>query len=171
MSKEAKAVFVTLIDMLNSSEDKQSIKIDANGKGGGIMPLCIEHIGECSFLGTDHLPIYSFAHYYEQNGDLMRDPDVEFIVCDLRHIAIAGGLTDTNDLLECVGIWPSRFRQDGILLRDDELIVINEDGKADRYRERMYNDVCIFCSQWFKNIKWQQNIKVKVNEPALMKVN
>ena len=169
MSKEAKAVFITLVDQLNSSEDKQSIKIDVNGPNSGIMALHIEKINTVSFLGSDNLPVYSFAHYYEQNGDMMRDPDIEFIVCDLRDTAILGGLTDDADLLECVGIWPSRFRQDGILFRDDELIEIDETGKAERYRPKKYNDVCVFCSSWLKNIKWQQNIKVRVKPPAMAK--
>jgi hypothetical protein len=40
--------------------------------------LCIEHIGT-TWNGC-HL--VSVAHYYEQNGDLMKDPDVEFLVDD-----------------------------------------------------------------------------------------
>ena len=38
------------------------------------MDVVVEHIGDCN-LG----PMFSIAHYYEQNGDLMRDPEMCFI--------------------------------------------------------------------------------------------
>lgn len=38
------------------------------------MLLCIEHIGE----GPQGFPAISVAHYGEQNGDLMRDPEMIF---------------------------------------------------------------------------------------------
>lgn len=38
-----------------------------------MMPLVIERCGD----GPTDNPLFSVAHYYEQNGDLMRDPEVE----------------------------------------------------------------------------------------------
>ena len=40
-------------------------------------------------------PIFSLAHYYEQNGDLVCDPDVTFLVADQVH--------------------PLTFEQDGVI--------------------------------------------------------
>lgn len=44
--------------------------------GESIMPLSIEYLHD-SFQG---MPIYSMMHYYTQNGDMMRDPDITFAV-------------------------------------------------------------------------------------------
>ena len=38
------------------------------------MAVHIENLGSCE-LGR----MFSVAHYYEQNGDLMKDPDIVFI--------------------------------------------------------------------------------------------
>ncbi len=40
------------------------------------MRLVIEYVGE----GPRGMPCISVAHYYEQNGDLMRDPELVFEV-------------------------------------------------------------------------------------------
>lgn len=43
---------------------------------GAYMPLSVENLGY-----TWHgLPVYAIAHYGEQNGDLMADPDMEIAV-------------------------------------------------------------------------------------------
>ena len=41
------------------------------------MPVHLQKLRAC-----EHGVFYSMTHYYEQNGDLMRDPDMEFIVTD-----------------------------------------------------------------------------------------
>jgi len=46
--------------------DARTVKV-----GTGMMDLHVEHIGDCP-LG----PQYSLAHYYEQGGDLIADPDL-----------------------------------------------------------------------------------------------
>ncbi len=43
----------------------------------GFMPLSIEHLGH---QGPHGWPVISVMHFYEQCGDLMRDPDMEFEV-------------------------------------------------------------------------------------------
>ena len=42
----------------------------------GLMRLCIEAIG----TGPNGFPLISVAHYYEQNGDLVADPEMTFEV-------------------------------------------------------------------------------------------
>ena len=39
------------------------------------MALHVEYLHEVPPYG----PLYSVAHYYEHNGDMMRDPDMEFL--------------------------------------------------------------------------------------------
>lgn len=53
----------------------ESRKID--NAPGSFMALCVECIGQTK-LG----PVFSFAHYYEQNGDLCCDPDCTILGAD-----------------------------------------------------------------------------------------
>lgn len=55
-------------DAVDGTEEK-ALKFTAPG----YMDLCIEALGYNDHEGR---PVYSVAHYGEQNGDLMRDPDV-----------------------------------------------------------------------------------------------
>jgi hypothetical protein len=75
----------------------------------------------------------AMAHNYEQNGDLMADPDVEFMVTPL-------------------GVAPLTFQQDpGIYRR----WAWREKGQW-RFHQRGQNDLAMFCNQWMANIKVQQ---------------
>ena len=60
------------LDAVDAADEKHRRFIS-----GGYMPLCMEYL-----YYTDHrgFPVYSIAHYGEQNGDLMRDPDMTFSV-------------------------------------------------------------------------------------------
>jgi len=55
-------------------------------ESGGFMPLCIEAIG----TGPRGLPMISVAHYGEQNGDAMRDPDMVFVPLSEMFAFLAG---------------------------------------------------------------------------------
>ena len=66
-----KTIYKTLapfFDAVDGTEEK-ALKFTAPG----YMDLCIEALGYNDHEGR---PVYSVAHYGEQNGDLMRDPDV-----------------------------------------------------------------------------------------------
>ena len=56
------------------------------------MPLVIEAMDEPGPCG---LPALSVAHYGEQNGDLMRDPEMCF------ELSLAGGIADLNPFYYC----------------------------------------------------------------------
>jgi hypothetical protein len=99
----------------------------------GFMRLCIEDIG-AGFNEGERL--ISVAHYYEQNGDAMRDPDMVFVV---NHESYEKGL------------WmPVSFRQDGLGIFQ-EAVFTNEEGKA-MIRPRLVKDLKSFARQWSKNL-------------------
>ena len=80
----------TIIDLLGGFARLRNnpIKIEVEG----FMPLSIEFIG----TGPRGLPRISEMHYYEQHGDSMRDPDMEFEIDE-------------------EGIWhPISYRQDSL---------------------------------------------------------
>ena len=123
ISQEAQKVLEQLIAGVDYDHSK---KLDNGGEG--IMAVCVEQVGTNQF---------SVAHYYEQNGDLMADPDVVF----WRH---AGRF------------YPAYYRQDGLGI-EQELITL--DGAVPRpakYMPRQQRSCATFCAAWLKHIKWQQ---------------
>lgn len=79
---------------------------------------------------------YSIAHYYEQNGDLMRDPEITFTVDKNKH-----------------SITPTSFLQ-------DDMGIFYETANAAPAKVK---DLKQFMSQWFTNIQSQgfESVKVK----------
>ena len=98
------------------------------------MPLVVErvsvtHIGE----------LWSFAHYGEQNGDLMRDPDVEL----LRFPS---------------GKWtPSNIRND-YLHSNRPGLEFNAEGDITGFYPRAQKDIAAFLGPWFRNVRLQQEL-------------
>jgi hypothetical protein len=103
--------------------------------GGSFMPVCIEVIDKTG-LGL----LVSVAHYYEQNSDLMRDPDVVFLIGADKHV------------------YPISYRQDNLGLYQEAAVL--EDGLW-KVRQKLQADICRFCNQWLRTIKDQQNLEVK----------
>ena len=137
LNKKAEAIFRACMAEMSA---EGSAKIDR--AGAGIMALCVERVGWARFAvakETQH-PLISFAHYYEQNGDMMRDPDV--VMMDMG----AGNL------------YPFSFRQDGGLPMDNDYLVYNDAGEITAYRTRAQADLASFCNGWALNIREQQHI-------------
>ena len=61
----------------------------------GYMPLSVEEIGSSG----DGYRLVSLCHYGEQNGDLMRDPDIVFLCHNLPDGAVAEPVSFRNDYL------------------------------------------------------------------------
>lgn len=80
-------------------------------------------------------PLFSVAHYYEQNGDLVPDPDVVFV-------RTADG-------------WAPISFQNSIAYR--VAVQFHEDGEIE-VDEREQRDLVAFCNQWMRNIQEQQGL-------------
>ncbi|MFR6268841.1 MAG: DUF6908 domain-containing protein [Mediterraneibacter faecis] len=96
--------------------------------GAGFMPLTIEQIGD------NYIAI---SHYYEQNGDAMADPDMEFAYDNERKTLQA------------------RTYQQDALQRYDE--VYGDDG----YNEQLEEELNLFAHQWFQTIEQQGYVPVQ----------
>jgi len=107
-------------------------KID--NKPGTFMAVHVERIGKCN-LG----PMFSVAHYYEQNGDLMKDPDMVFI----RGV-------DGN-------YHPIEFQQDNVAFYS-RAVTFNEKGEVSHYYPAVQKDMVDFANHWMLNIAMQQHI-------------
>ena len=135
INQSAKKVMDNITGKLNG---KDHLKID--NTDGAFMPVVVE---KDIFLDGKYAgQVFSVAHYYEQNGDLMSDPFMRFLKAD----------ADGN-------YYPICFEQHGPLARYDDVFVYNDEtGEILGYRPRMQRDLTVFANMWMRNIKWQQGL-------------
>ena len=105
------------------------VKIDNGGKG--IMAVCVELV---SVAGQPER--YSVSHYWEQNGDLMADPEMEFHVHGGRYYPVTFNQAP-------------QFYQKAVEEWDAA-------GEPVRYRRRIQREMAEFAGRWMLNIKEQQ---------------
>jgi hypothetical protein len=98
---------------------------------GAFMAVSVERIDE-----TPHGPVFSVAHYLEQRGDLVPDPDVTFL----------------RD--EAGDFYPLSY-QDGRTYR--RVVEFGAEGfvRVDRRRQA---DLAVFASTWMRNMREQQGL-------------
>jgi hypothetical protein len=123
LNKTAEKVFRKLTEGMTQVGDHRTVE---NNKS--FMAVHVEVVGQ-----TERGLLISVAHYYEQNGDLMRDPDVVFLVDERAY--------------------PISYRLDGLGLNQEAAHI--QDGVW-MVCLKMQADICRFCNQWMKNIKAQQ---------------
>lgn len=126
-----KTATATLNKMLSLLENGY-VKID--NTNASFMPVSVEIIFE-----SEKYKQISIAHYYEQEGDLMADPEMVFIY--------------SKALDE---FYASYFKQDNLGIEEDSIIM--EHGEIKGYRAKMQADHATFANMWLKNIKHQQNL-------------
>lgn len=121
------------------------------------MRLCIEYVGQ----GPRNLPLVSVAHYGEQNGDAMRDPDMVFEV----KWAYA---EETNNGL----YWhwePISFRND--YLGVNQTAVWKDPDKGIMVKPRLVRELKAFARTWDKNIKEQGFLEAFNKQDARLSVD
>ena len=107
----------------------------------GYMALCIEHIG----TGPRGLPAVSVAHYGEQNGDAMRDPEMCFEIA----AAATPGQPATWE--------PYYFRNDYAGIEQE--VYSRDDADRLLVRPRLLAELRTFARQWSANLRDQGFIK------------
>lgn len=116
----------TIIDTLGGLESLLDHPISL--RVPSFMPLSIEAIGRGPRGGL----LISVMHFFEQNGDLMRDPDVEI------------------EIEPKTGEWlPVSYRQDSLGLLQEAVSV--EDGSL-QVDEELVRDLQSFLGDWDRNI-------------------
>mgnify|MGYP001579011519 FL=1 len=101
----------------------------------GYMPLSIEAIG----TSADGNRLISICHYGEQNGDLMRDPEMVFELFTRGELSAAEPLSFQNDYM-------------GLL---QEVYRCDESGKKTHVNTRLKAELKSFARTWFRNIREQ----------------
>jgi hypothetical protein len=141
LNLHATKIFAALLEKLGAQE---SLKIRVQN----YMPLTIELVQEGINTPYGKAKLYSLMHHYIQNGDLMRDPEMTFLVIDARqHPAdyLLLAVYPQSYQLDSLGVY-----EESIQLRDFETI-----GYLFRYQAAH----CSFASLWLNNIKAQGFLK------------
>ena len=119
--------FATVLTQLLGNDT--AVRLTVNG----YMTLSIEYIGN----SAEGNRLISICHYGEQNGDLMRDPEMVFEV----HAA-------TN------AAEPLSFRNDYMGMMQ-EIYRYDDEGKKTHVNARLKQDLKSFARTWFQNLKDQ----------------
>lgn len=101
----------------------------------GYMPLSVEEIGS----SEEGHRLVSLCHYGEQNGDLMRDPDIVFLFHNVPDGMAAEPISFRNDYL---GISQEVYRY-------------NEAGRRTHVFPSQKQDLKEFARTWFSNLRDQ----------------
>ncbi len=121
--------FATHLDQLLDGHSAVRITVS------GFMPLSVEEIG---IDGEGHR-LVSLCHYGEQNGDLMRDPDIVFMFQEYPNGFIAE---------------PVSFRNDYLGL-DQEVYRYDETGTRTHLDTTLKSQLREFAQTWFANLNEQ----------------
>lgn len=152
VSKEAAMVLDELYGKLKTVGDQEiSFKIDNNEPNSGIMAVHLEKRAGWK----NGRAVFSVAHYYEQNGDLMADPLMEFLRIPAQN----------NEPVKFIATF---FQQDGLFATRRDSVLLNPDtGVPEKYSKKASYQDRVFATQWMRNIAWQQKLecagKVKVH--------
>lgn len=143
LNKTATEIFNTIVKMVPPGETHITLDAGDQEHGGGVMALHVERIGSVKY---GHL--WSFAHYYKQNGDMMRDPDI-VMLRSLNPDALTGEHQ----------FFPTSYRQDGLGI-DREYVIFNRASDGWQIAKKQQADLAGFCNTWARNLKEQQKINV-----------
>jgi len=136
LNKTASRIFAKLITQMGQAD---YLKLDRGGSA--IMALSIEKlVPEVDFAGTN-ATIYSLSHYFEQNGDLVPDPDMTFAVIDQKKVS-------KNLLIIPLTFQNSIYYTEAIFLKANSW----------KIHPKQQADLADFANNWLKNIQWQQDL-------------
>lgn len=138
ITKKASSVLDQITAGLNGEENGQQSR---QLLSEGFMPLCVEHLHD-SKLSKYPISIYSIAHYGMQNGDLMRDPDMEFMYFP----AVLGR---THYWL------PLNYRNDYVGVMTEAMWEDPSSPTGWNHDQPKLNDLIAFWNMWANNIKEQ----------------
>lgn len=133
-------IFCLLLDRMG---DRQHLEIENEP----YMPLTIERLGDA--YGGD-AALYSLCHYYEQNGDLMQDPEMCFVVVD--------GRTAEKKGYENVQVTPYYFAQANLGYYEQSIVFDN--GVMKKCDDKAQHGQTEFAVIWLKNIKGQGFLEI-----------
>jgi hypothetical protein len=121
--------FATVLAQLLGNDT--AVRLTVNG----YMPLSVEHIGH----SAEGNRLIAISHYGEQQGDLMRDPEMVFEIHTYTSPDMAEPLSFRNDYM---GLMQEVYRYD-------------DSGKKTHVNTRLKAELKSFARTWFTNLKEQ----------------
>ena len=141
LNKKSSAVLQKLIDCMSDPAYAKTMGSFAKIEKADscFMPVSIEKL--------HHIPTFdnhiAVSHTYVENGDLMRDPEMEFVSKDGK-------------------FHPISFRQDNMGIHQEVFEYSTVDGRPVKYNPSLLNDLVEFANMWMLNINEQQELGVEV---------
>lgn len=117
----------TALELLETMAKDGHIKID--NAHGAYMAVSVERLSD---------RFVSVAHYYEQNGDLMADPEMVFWKGPDGKF------------------YPSSFKNDRMGIYQE--CIEFDSGQPGRFIPKLQNDLAFLSAMWMRNIREQQGI-------------
>lgn len=133
INEKATEILNILIDELTL--EHPSKKID--NRPGVFMAVCVEFLNS-----TSNGDLFSVTHYFEQNGDLMSDPDIVF-------------LRGQNNRFS-----PVSFQQDSMGIYQ-ESVTFACGGGIESFDFELQKSLASFTATWMENIADQQQLIIK----------
>ncbi len=124
----AKKLYEAMYSGLHMKQEGYA-KIDTSS----FVPVSVELVGKIPGYGN----VISVAHYGEQNGDLMADPEMTFVIVQGDY-------------------YPISFRNDYLGINQE--VFRFKDGKPTHIKSELQSDLTTFANTWMKNIQGQQEI-------------
>jgi hypothetical protein len=144
LNKTASVTFGKIIALL---DHRTHFKL--NRSGDTFMPLSVEKLRSDVHFAGETINIYSFSHYYEQNGDLVPDPDMTFAVVQspvqnpaARHQAIS------QPLVIPLTFQNSMYYTEAVYFQNGKWLI----------HPAQQRDLADFANNWLRNLKWQQDL-------------
>jgi len=115
----------------------------------GFMPLTFERLEGQIRTAYGIGELFSLAHYYKQNGDAMRDPEMLFLVVDLR--------TELQGKEEYLFIFPVMYQQDNLGVYEES--VVFENSTVKNFKPHWQKAHANFANSWLSTIHHQAFLK------------
>ena len=127
LNKRSTEIFLKIVEGVDAEHPAKHINNNL-----AYMKVSVDFVAD-----TPHGKMYAIAHNFVQNGDLMADPDMQFIV-------MKGFVVPMTYQLDALGVFT-------------EAAFIDENNQF-KFRPKAQADITLFANTWMKNIHQQQGI-------------
>ena len=134
LNKNATIIIQKLLACINNPKYARTMGKYAKINNSNYSPVSVEKLMDIPTFDTH----FVISHTTVLNGDLMRDPEMEFVTRNGKY-------------------YPITYRQDYLGIMQEALIYTNN-GTPIKYRPDLMRDLAEFANEWMLNIKQQQHI-------------
>ena len=134
LNKNATIIIQKLLACINNPKYARTMGKYAKINNSNYSPVSVEKLMDIPTFDTH----FVISHTTVLNGDLMRDPEMEFVTKNGKY-------------------YPITYRQDYLGITQEALIYTN-DGTPIKYRQDLMRDLAEFANEWMLNIEQQQHI-------------